>query len=120
MLNLAAKHVVGAHYGLRDWLVQRITAILMLLWTLVVLGALMWNGGFDHASWKALWASDLFRLLSFLFVVSVLWHAWVGVRNITMDYLKPVALRVAVQSAVVAVLVLYMGWTIQILWGSAA
>ena len=120
MVNLAAKHVVGAHYGLRDWLVQRITAILMLLWTLVVLGALMWNGGFDHASWKALWASGLFRLLSFLFVASVLWHAWVGVRNIAMDYLKPVALRVAVQSAVVAVLVVYLGWTIRILWGAAA
>ena len=100
MVNLAAKHVVGAHYGLRDWLVQRVTAVVMLLWTLVVLGALMWSGGFDHASWKTLWAGEFFRLLSFLFVASVLWHAWVGVRNITMDYLKPVGLRVAVQSAV--------------------
>ena len=116
MVNLAAKHVVGAHYGLRDWLVQRVTAVVMLLWTLVVLGALMWNGGFDHASWKALWASDLFRLLSFLFVVSVLWHAWVGVRNIAMDYLKPVGLRLTFQVVVVAVLVAYAGWTIQVLW----
>jgi succinate dehydrogenase / fumarate reductase, membrane anchor subunit len=120
MVNLAAKHVVGAHYGLRDWLVQRVTAVVMLLWTLVVLGALMWSGGFDHASWKTLWAGEFFRLLSFLFVASVLWHAWVGVRNITMDYLKPVGLRVAVQSAVVAVLVLYLGWTLRILWGGAA
>lgn len=120
MVNLAAKHVVGAHYGLRDWLVQRVTAVVMLLWTLVVLGALMWNGGFDHASWKTLWAGEFFRLLSFLFVASVLWHAWVGVRNITMDYLKPVALRLTVQSAVVAVLVLYLGWTLRILWGGAA
>ncbi len=120
MVNLGARHVVGAHYGLRDWLVQRVTAVVMLLWTLVVLGALMWNGGFDHASWKALWAGEFFRLLSFLFVASVLWHAWVGVRNITMDYLKPVALRLSVQSAVVAVLVLYLGWTLRILWGGAA
>jgi succinate dehydrogenase / fumarate reductase membrane anchor subunit len=120
MVNLAARHVVGAHYGLRDWLVQRVTAVVMLLWTLVVLGALMWSGGFDHASWKTLWAGEFFRLLSFLFVASVLWHAWVGVRNITMDYLKPVGLRVAVQSAVVAVLVLYLGWTLRILWGGAA
>lgn len=119
-MNLAAKHVVGAHYGLRDWLVQRVTAVVMALWTLVLLGALLWNGGFDHASWRALWGSGAFRLVTFLFVVSVLWHAWVGVRNITMDYLKPVAVRVAVQAAVVAALVVYVGWTIRILWGGAA
>ena len=120
MVNLAAKHVVGAHYGLRDWLVQRVTAVVMLAWTLVMLGALAWNGGFDHASWKALWASETFRLLSFLFAASVLWHAWVGVRNITMDYLKPVWLRLAVQSAVVAALVAYLGWTIRVLWGAGS
>ena len=80
----------------------------------------MWSGGFGHASWKTLWAGEFFPLLSFLFVASVLWHAWVGVRNITMDYLKPVGLRVAVQSAVVAVLVLYLGCTLRILCGGAA
>ena len=117
MVNVAAKEVVGAHYGLRDWLVQRITAIVMIAWTLLFLGALLWNGGFDHASWKALWASRVFRLLSFAFVVAVLWHAWVGVRNIAMDYLKPVALRLTLQCAVIVALVVYVGWTIEILWG---
>jgi succinate dehydrogenase / fumarate reductase, membrane anchor subunit len=117
VVNLAAKHVVGAHYGLRDWLVQRVTAVVMLLWTLLLLGALAWNGGFDHASWQALWASNAFRLASFLFAISVLWHAWVGVRNIAMDYVKPVWLRLTLQCAVIAVLVAYLGWTIRVLWG---
>ncbi|CAG1011245.1 succinate dehydrogenase / fumarate reductase, membrane anchor subunit [Rhizobiaceae bacterium] len=120
MVNLAARHVVGAHYGLRDWLVQRVTAVVMLLWTLVVLGAFLWNGGFDHASWKSLWASTAFRLVTFLFVASMLWHAWVGVRNIAMDYVKPVGLRLAVQSAAIAALVVYLGWTIQVLWGAGS
>ncbi|HET9339577.1 MAG TPA: succinate dehydrogenase, hydrophobic membrane anchor protein [Casimicrobiaceae bacterium] len=119
MVNVVAKHVVGAHYGLRDWLAQRITALAMIAWTLVFLGALLWNGGFDHESWKALWASRTFRLLTFVFVVALLWHAWVGVRNISMDYLKPAGLRLAFQSVVVVVLVAYLGWTIQVLWGSA-
>lgn len=118
MVNLAAKHVVGAHYGLRDWLVQRVTAIVITLWIVLMLGALLWNGGFDHASWKALWASTAFRLVSFLFVVAVLWHAWVGVRNIAMDYLKPVWLRLTVDCVVLAAIVVYLGWAIQILWGA--
>ena len=116
MVDLVAKHVVGAHYGLRDWLVQRITAIVMVAWLLAFLGALLYHGGFDQASWRALWASSVFRLLSFGFMVAVLWHAWIGVRNIAMDYLKPTWLRLAFQSAVATALVLYLGWTIQVLW----
>lgn len=120
MVDIVAKHVVGAHYGLRDWLVQRVTAIVMTLWLAVFLVALAWNGGFDHATWKALWASASFRLLSFAFMVALLWHTWVGVRNIAMDYLKPLWLRLTVQSVVATVLVLYLGWTIQVLWGASA
>ena len=117
MVDLVAKHVVGAHYGLRDWLAQRVTAVVMTAWLAVFLFALAWNGGFSHESWRALWASAAFRLLSFAFMVAVLWHAWVGMRNIAMDYLKPVWLRLTVQCAFAALLVLYLGWTIQVLWG---
>jgi succinate dehydrogenase / fumarate reductase membrane anchor subunit len=117
MVDLVAKHVVGAHYGLRDWLVQRVTAIVMIAWLAVFLGCLLWHGGFEHATWRALWASAAFRLLSFAFMVAVLWHAWVGVRNIAMDYLKPVWLRLTFQCVVIALLVVYLGWTIQVLWG---
>jgi succinate dehydrogenase / fumarate reductase membrane anchor subunit len=119
VVNLVAKHVVGAHYGLRDWLVQRVTAVVMVLWTLLFLGALMWHGGFDHATWKSLWSGNVFRLVTFLFVVAVLWHAWVGVRNIAMDYVKPAAVRLVIQCSVIAALVVYLGWTIQILWGGS-
>lgn len=108
--------VVGAHYGWRDWLVQRISAAVMALYTLLILGLLLWFGGLDYASWKAVFASELFRLASFVFILSLLWHAWVGVRNILMDYIKPVGLRLTFEVAVIAALVAYVGWTIQILW----
>ena len=109
--------VVGAHYGWRDWLVQRITAVVMALYTLLVLVLLLVHGGLDYAAWKATFGNELFRLVTFVFMVSLLWHAWVGVRNIAMDYLKPVAVRLTVQVAVIALLVGYAGWTIQVLWG---
>jgi len=109
----------SAHYGWRDWLSQRITAVIMLLYTLLLLGVALWNGGIDHAVWQALFASSAFRLASFLFMLALLWHAWVGVRNIAMDYIKPTAIRLAFQTAVICVLIAYAGWTIQILWGSA-
>jgi succinate dehydrogenase / fumarate reductase membrane anchor subunit len=49
---------------------------------------------------------------------ALLYHAWVGVRDIYMDYIKPVGVRLALQFASAAVLVAYLGWTIEILWGA--
>ena len=107
---------VGAHYGWRDWLVQRVSAVVMALYTLLVLGLLLWHGGLEYNGWKATFANELFRLATFVFMLSLLWHAWVGVRNIAMDYLKPVSVRLTFQVVVIALLVAYTGWTIQVLW----
>lgn len=108
---------VGAHYGLRDWLSQRVTAIVITLYTILLLGIVLWNGGVDYATWKAALADGAFRIATFLFMVALLWHAWVGVRNILMDYAKPTGVRLVLEIVVICVLVAYGGWTIAILWG---
>jgi len=109
--------VVGAHYGWRDWLVQRVSAVVMALYTVVILGLLLWYGGLDAASWKATFGNDAFRIATFVFMVALFWHSWVGVRNILMDYVKPVMLRLALQVVVIGMLIGYTGWTIAVLWG---
>jgi succinate dehydrogenase / fumarate reductase membrane anchor subunit len=90
----------------------------MALYTALLLILLVRNGGLDYAAWKATFASELFRLASFVFMLALLWHAWVGVRNIAMDYLKPVSVRLTFQVVVIVLLVGYVGWTIQVLWGA--
>ena len=112
------RYAVGAHYGLMDWLVQRLSAIVMALYTVLLLAIVLWNGGLDYARWTSLFAHGGFRLASFLFMVSLLYHAWIGMRDVYMDYLKPVGVRLAFEAVTVVVLVAYLGWTIQILWGS--
>lgn len=109
---------VGAHYGLRDWLSQRVTAVVMTLYTALLLGIVLWHGGLDHATWKALFAGNPFRVTTFLFMVSLFVHAWVGVRNILMDYAKPAGVRLALEVIVICALIAYAGWTIQVLWGA--
>lgn len=111
---------VGAHYGWRDWLSQRVTAVVMALYTLLILGMLLWYGGLDYAVWLAAFRYEPFRIATFIFMIALLWHAWVGVRNIAMDYVKPVAVRLALQCVVIIVLVGYAGWTINVLWGRGA
>ncbi len=114
------RHPVGAHYGLTDWLIQRLSAIVMVVYTVLVLGIALWSGGIDYALWGQLFAHGGFKLASFLFMVALLYHAWIGMRDIYMDYLKPVALRLTFEAVTVIVLIGYLGWTIQILWGGRA
>lgn len=118
MVKRPLRSTVGAHYGSMSWFAQRITAVVMVVYTFVLLGILLWHGGLDYEVWHALFAGGAFRLLSFLFMVALLYHAWVGVRDIYMDYIKPVGVRIAVQVISIALLVAWLGWTIQILWGA--
>jgi succinate dehydrogenase / fumarate reductase membrane anchor subunit len=108
--------VVGAHYGLRGWLVQRVSAVVMVLYTAVFAVALAAARPADHAAWKALFAHGWMRFATLLFFVSLLLHAWVGMRDILMDYVKPTGLRLALEVLVILVLVGCAGWAAQILW----
>ena len=110
------KHVVGAHYGLRDWLVQRVTALLMAVYTVVFAGILLICPPQHYGDWRALFENQPMRIATFLFFVSLFWHAWVGVRDIIMDYVKLDGLRLALEVLVLLLIALYFGWTVQILW----
>jgi succinate dehydrogenase / fumarate reductase membrane anchor subunit len=108
--------VVGAHYGLRDWLAQRITAVIMALYSVIMLFVLWSKSPLTYESWQGLFAQGWMRVATLLFGASLAWHAWVGVRDILMDYIKPDGLRLTLQVATLLTLALYLGWTVQILW----
>jgi succinate dehydrogenase / fumarate reductase, membrane anchor subunit len=108
--------VVGAHYGLRDWLAQRISGAIMALYALLMLVVVLRNPLVTHEGWQALFAQGWMRIATLLFAVSLAWHAWVGVRDILMDYIKHDGLRLALQVASVLLLAGYLGWAIEILW----
>ncbi|HET9663022.1 MAG TPA: succinate dehydrogenase, hydrophobic membrane anchor protein [Burkholderiales bacterium] len=114
---MVRREVVGAHYGVRDWLAQRVTAIVMVVYTLLFAIALLRMPRFDFDHWQALWAASWMRYATLLFVASLLYHAWVGMRNIFMDYIKPTGLRLTLHVLVILALVWYGAWSVQILWG---
>ena len=111
------REVTGAHYGLRDWLAQRVTAVVMLVYTLLFLLALAMLPKFDYWHWKALWSLPLMQYATLLFMAALLFHAWIGVRNIFMDYIKDAGLRLVLYVLVILALIAYGAWTVQILWG---
>lgn len=117
-VNYGSKRVVvGAHYGLRDWLSQRVTAGLMALFTVLVLAQLLLiSGPIGYDQWAGIFASQWMKFLTFAVIVALAWHVWVGVRDIYMDYIKPVGLRLVLQIFTIVWLVGCAGWSIQVLW----
>lgn len=108
--------VVGAHYGVRDWLVQRVTAALMALFTLVLLVQLLIGKPLGYDKWAGIFSAQWMKVLTFVVIVSLAWHAWVGMRDIWMDYVKAVGTRIVLQVFTLVWLVGCAGWAVQVLW----
>jgi succinate dehydrogenase / fumarate reductase membrane anchor subunit len=108
--------VVGAHYGLRDWLAQRVTAVVMVLYTVVLFAGVASIERMSYESWRALFSGMFMRYATFVFVVALTYHVWVGVRDIVMDYVWYPAPRLAIHVVVILLLVAYLGWAVHILW----
>lgn len=108
--------VVGAHYGVKDWLVQRISAVVMSAYVILFAITSLSSGPFTYTSWKALFSQGWMRVATFLFVLSILLHAWIGVRDVFMDYIKNTGLRLTLQVLTVLWLAGCGGWALQILW----
>lgn len=108
--------VVGAHYGLRDWLIQRITAIVLAVYTLFLAGMLLFARDPGYEGWARLFAPTWMKALTLIALASLIYHAWIGVRDIWMDYVKPTGVRLTLQVLTVLWLAACAVWAVQILW----
>jgi succinate dehydrogenase / fumarate reductase membrane anchor subunit len=117
-VNYGSKRlVVGAHYGLRDWLSQRITAALMALFTFLLLAQVIFSKGpIGYDKWAGIFSAQWMKVLTFTVIVALLYHVWVGMRDVWMDYVKPVWLRLSLEVFTIVWLLACAGWGIQVLW----
>lgn len=116
MVTQAKRVLTGAHYGLIDWLIQRVTAVLMVLY-LLLLTWIFANQASDYAGLKSIFANQWMRIFSLLVFIGLCWHAWIGVRNVLMDYVKITSIRLSMQILTVTVLLFYLIWFVDVLWG---
>lgn len=89
--------------GLRAWMVQRLSALYLAGYTLWAITYFSLNPVADHAAWRALWTQPAMVIGAALLFVALLVHAWVGVRDVILDYVRPPLLRLAL-------LALLWGW----------
>ena len=108
--------VVGAHYGLKDWIAQRATAVIMAIYTVFIGAAILVVRPAGFQGWHDLFACGPVKFFTFLAFTSLFYHAWIGVRDIWMDYVKPTGLRLTLHVITLAVLIGYAAWAAAILW----
>lgn len=104
--------------GIRDWVIQRLSAVILAVYTIVLLGWIIFNSSFDYAAWHGFMTSFPMKILSLLAILSLVTHAWVGMWVIFTDYVKSSGLRLLLQSAMIVAVFIYGFWSIAIFWGN--
>jgi succinate dehydrogenase / fumarate reductase membrane anchor subunit len=117
----AKRLVVGAHYGSFDFLAQRITAVILALYTVVLLIGIFIMPSFTYEHWRTLFtfqlgSQPLGQIMATLAFIALIWHAWIGVRDIWMDYIKPVSVRLGLQVLTILWLLGSLVYFAQIIW----
>jgi succinate dehydrogenase / fumarate reductase membrane anchor subunit len=108
--------VVGAHYGVGGYLLQRLTAVVLTAYVLLLVIRILAAGDLNYESWASLFVPLWMKIVTLVALIALLYHAWIGVRDIWMDYVKPTWIRLSLQTLTVLWLVCCAVWSVQILW----
>ena len=110
--------------GLRAWIIQRVSAVILGAFFLFILIYIFCHPGIDYATWKNLFSLTWVRIFTFLALLSMVAHAWIGIWTISTDYItsrmhgsKAVVVRIFFQAIFALLLVIYLVWGVQIIWG---
>jgi succinate dehydrogenase membrane anchor subunit len=110
--------------GLSDWLLQRVTAVVMAAYTVFIMAYLLFNSGLEYSQWLGLHSHIAMKIFNVLTVLSIAVHAWIGLWAVLTDYVterllgpKATALRIFLQLGMITVTLVYVIWALDIVWG---
>ncbi len=104
-----------AAQGLRAWLMQRFTAVYLAVYLLTTLALITSRGPFTYAEWRSWLAGPWMSVSTTLFALALLLHVWVGIRDVLIDYMHAVWLRLLFMAATALVLLVSLLWVIRAL-----
>lgn len=111
--------------GLSDWIIQRVSAVLLAAYTVCILGSLLMNPEMDYEAWHALFDSNLMRVFSLITLAALCAHAWIGMWIVSTDYMTSLQfgksatfIRLVFQVGIVLIVAVYLIWGVQIFWSS--
>ena len=104
--------------GVHDWLLLRASAIIINLYVLYILGFFVTAPELTYDIWRGFFATSITKVFTLLTLLSILVHAWIGLWQVLTDYVKPLAVRLVLQLAVVVALLVYLLYGTIVVWGA--
>lgn len=105
-----------SHQGLRDWIIQRTSAIFMAIYFIGLISYLAFHPSLSFAEWHSLFSSPWMKIATMLLVLGLLYHAWIGMWTVFTDYIKSTVLRAIINFFVLLMLFACFFWGLLILW----
>ena len=103
--------------GLKDWLIQRFSAIYFAIYSLFLLGFILLHPHLEYSQWYSLFHCSVFQVASVCALLMLTLHAWIGIWTVTTDYMKSTVIRLSVQMLVFLLLLTQFVWGLMIIWG---
>ena len=110
-----ARVTTGAHYGWKDWLAQRITGAIILLFVVAILVKFLISGN-SYDAWHSYMTTVPMKFLTLFTILAACYHAWIGVRDIWMDYVKNAGVRLALHIFTILWLLGCAAYGVSALW----
>lgn len=111
--------------GSRDWMVQRISAVVLAVYSVVLLGFFLTHGNVTFFDWSQFMMSLPMRLFSLIAILALAGHAWVGMWTVFTDYITTgklggiaAGLRLVLQTLMIIAILVFLFWGIMIFWGN--
>ena len=111
--------------GLSDFIIQRVSAVILALYTVVLVGIILLSGEMTFDAWRALFSETWMQIFTLLAILSTCAHAWIGMWTIGTDYIRPHyfgngadGIRLIYQVICIIALLVYLIWSVKILWGN--
>ncbi len=104
--------------GLHDFIIQRVSAVILALYAVYLASFIVsMDGVMTQAVWRQLFTDPYFRIYSFVALLSLVAHAWIGLWTVSTDYIKPNGLRLLFQVVVILYCLMVLAWGLQLIWG---
>jgi succinate dehydrogenase / fumarate reductase, membrane anchor subunit len=118
--------------GVSDWLIQRVSAVILLAYIISLVSFFACNPDMDYWQLKAFFARTSVQAFSTLALLSAVAHAWIGLWSVLTDYVtarffklelgielgdKATVLRLVLTIAMILLMVVYTLWGLKIIWG---
>jgi len=113
---MVSKIVVGAGFGFKGWLLQRVTAFLIVSYIVYALLILLFIQPSSHSDWVGFFSATITKYFTLLAFLATFYHAWVGSKDIIMDYVKPTLVKLSLYVTLITIFSFYLIWITDILF----